>query len=267
MNMPQLGFGTFRLKGQQVIDSVRSGLDVGYRHIDTAQIYENEAEVGQAIAESGVPRNDIFLTTKIWTANLAGPKVISSLKESLVKLRSEQLDLTLIHWPAPADGVPLEETLLALLEAKRRGLTAAIGISNFTIALMQQAIDVIGADNIMTNQVELHPFLQQPRLVEYARKAGIHLTAYMPLAYGKVMQDPTLQGIAKSHGVTPAQVSLAWLMKEGFAVIPSSTKQRNQEANFAALGLKLDDSESMAVCGLDRNERMVSPDFSPEWDK
>jgi 2,5-diketo-D-gluconate reductase B len=267
MNMPQLGLGTFRLQGQQVIDSVRSGLDVGYRHIDTAQIYENEAEVGQTITESGVPRSDIFLTTKIWTANLAGPKVISSLKESLVKLRTEQLDLTLIHWPGPADGVPLEETLLALLEAKHLGMTAAIGLSNFTVALMQQAIAVIGVGNIMTNQVELHPFLQQPGLVGYARKSGIHLTAYMPLAYGKVMQDPSLQSIATALGVSPAQVSLAWLMKEGFTVIPSSTRRSNQEANFAALRLELSERESAAIRRLNRNERMVSPDFALEWDE
>ena len=157
MHMPPIGAGTFRLQGQTAIDSVANALGLGYRHIDTAQIYGNEAEVGQALAASGVPRAEVFVTTKIWTAHLAADALIPSLRESLTKLRLDHVDLTLIHWPAPQGAVPVAETMAALLEARALGLTRAIGVSNFTISLMQEAIDAVGAANIATNQVELHP--------------------------------------------------------------------------------------------------------------
>jgi 2,5-diketo-D-gluconate reductase B len=266
MSIPVFGLGTFRLQGQQVIDSVRNGLEVGYRHIDTAQIYGNEAEVGQAIADSGVKRQDLFVTTKIWTENLAAGKLIPSLKDSLRKLRTEQVDLTLIHWPAPKDAVPVGEYMAELLEAKEQGLTRLIGISNFTVAHMEQAIDAVGADNIATNQVEIHPFLQNRKLVEFAQRCGIHLTAYMPLAYGKVMQEEVIRRIADRHDATPAQVSLAWLLQQGFAVIPSSTRRANLESNLAAQRLNLSVAETTAIRGLERNDRIANPDFAPAWD-
>lgn len=266
MSIPSFGLGTFRLKGQQVIDSVRNGLEVGYRHIDTAQIYGNETEVGQAIAESGVARQELFITTKIWTENLAAGKLIPSLKESLRKLRTEQVDLTLIHWPAPNDAVPVAEYMAELLEAKEQGLTRLIGVSNFTIAHMEQAIDAVGAQNIATNQVEIHPFLQNRKVVEFAQSRGIHLTAYMPLAYGKVMQEEVIQRIADRHDATPAQVSLAWLLQQGFAVIPSSTRRANLESNLAARRLHLSVAEMAAIRGLELNDRIANPDFAPAWD-
>jgi 2,5-diketo-D-gluconate reductase B len=266
MSIPVFGLGTFRLQGQQVIDSVRNGLEVGYRHIDTAQIYGNEAEVGQAIADSGVKRQDLFVTTKIWTENLAAGKLIPSLKDSLRKLRTEQVDLTLIHWPAPKDAVPVGEYMAELLEAKEQGLTRLIGVSNFTVALMEQVIDAVGADNIATNQVEIHPFLQNRKLVEFAQRRGIHLTAYMPLAYGKVMQEEVIRRIADRHDATSAQVSLAWLLRQGFAVIPSSTRRANLESNLAAQRLNLSVAEAAEIGSLERNDRIANPDFAPAWD-
>ncbi|WP_255991951.1 2,5-didehydrogluconate reductase DkgB [Chitinolyticbacter albus] len=266
MSIPAFGLGTFRLKDQQVIDSVKNGLAVGYRHIDTAQIYGNEAEVGQAIAESGVPRSELFITTKIWTSNFTPDTLLPSLKESLAKLRTDAVDLTLIHWPSPHDEIAVADYLPLLLEAKRQGLTRQIGVSNFTIRHLQQAIDVVGADQIATNQVEIHPFLQNRKLAQFAHGAGIHLTAYMPLAYGKVMEDTLLQRIAANHGATPAQVALAWLLQQGYAVIPSSTKRANLESNLAAQRLQLSAEEMAEIAALDRGERLAKPDFAPEWD-
>lgn len=264
--MPALGLGTFRLKEQTVIDAVRSGLALGYRHIDTAQIYGNEVEVGQAIADAGVPRDELFVTTKIWTEHLRGDRLIPSLKDSLTRLRLAQVDLTLIHWPSPGGAVPLGETLQALMDARAQGLTGAIGLSNFTVAQMREAIALVGVENLATNQVEIHPFLQNRAVVAAAREAGLHLTAYMPLAYGKVMSEPLLIDIARRHDTTPAQVSLAWLLQQGFAVIPSSTKPANQTANLRALELRLSEDELRAIATLDRGERQANPDFAPAWD-
>jgi 2,5-diketo-D-gluconate reductase B len=264
--IPQLGLGTFRLQGQQAIDSVRNGLELGYRHVDTAQIYGNEAEVGQALQASGLPHREVFVTTKIWTENLAGDKLIASLKESLRKLRLEQVSLTLIHWPSPKEAVPVAESMQALMEARTQGLTGAIGVSNFTNALLAQAIAAVGAVNIATNQVELHPFLQNRGVAAFARQHGIPLTAYMPLAYGKVLADPLIQSIAERLQATPAQVALAWSLAKGYAVIPSSTRRDNLAANLGAPGLTLTADDIAAIDGLERGERLVSPDFAPAWD-
>lgn len=265
--IPAIGLGTFRLQGQVVIDSVRTGLALGYRHIDTAQIYGNEAEVGQAMADSGVPRGELFVTTKVWTDSLAGDKLIPSLKDSLRKLRLEQLDLALIHWPSPGDAVPVAEYMAALAEARAQGLTKQMGVSNFTIAHLEQAIATVGAAAIATQQVEIHPFLQNRKVVEFARSQGIHLTAYMPLAYGKVMQDPVLAAIAHRHNATPAQVALAWSLQQGFAVIPSSTSRANLQGNLAARTLVLAADDMAAIAALERNERLANPDgIAPQWD-
>ncbi|MCD2518645.1 2,5-didehydrogluconate reductase DkgB [Massilia sp. G4R7] len=266
MNMPQLGLGTFRLQGRQAVDSVATGLELGYRHIDTAQIYGNEEDVGAALAASHVARADVFVTTKIWTANLAGDLVAPSLEESLRKLGLEQVDLTLVHWPSPGHAVPVRETMEALLAAREAGLTAAIGISNFPVSLMVEAIDAVGSHNIATNQVELHPYLQNRRVAAFARETGIHVTAYMPLAYGKVMDDPVIKSIAARHGATAAQVTLAWLLAKDYAVIPSSTKRANLASNLAASRLQLNADDIAALDALDRGERLVSPEFAPQWD-
>lgn len=266
-NVPAFGLGTFRLKGQTVIDSVRNALDLGYRAIDTAQIYENEAEVGQAIAESGVARKDLFLTTKIWVSNFAADKLIPSLKDSLAKLRTERVDLTLIHWPSPKGEVPMAETLGALAEAKQQGLTRALGVSNFTVPLLKQAIAIAGAQNIATNQIELHPYLQNRKVAAFAQAQGVHVTSYMTLGVGKVLADAVIADIAQTHGATPAQVALAWALRQGYSVIPSSTRQANLESNLAARNLRLTDEDMARIATLDRGERIANPSgIAPDWD-
>ncbi|PTU01505.1 2,5-didehydrogluconate reductase DkgB [Pseudomonas sp. HMWF031] len=267
MSIPAFGLGTFRLQGQVVIDSVRTGLELGYRVIDTAQIYENEAEVGQAIAASGIAREELFITSKIWVANFARDRLIDSLRESLRKLRTDYLDLTLIHWPSPEDQVPVQEFMGALLEAKRLGLTRQIGVSNFTVDLMKQAIAAIGAEHIATNQIELHPYLQNRTVVGFAQSQGIQITSYMTLAYGEVLKDPAIQQIAERLRATPAQVTLAWAMQMGYAVIPSSTKRANLESNLKACGLTLNEADMQLIASLDRGHRLTSPKgIAPDWD-
>ncbi|MEZ7216307.1 2,5-didehydrogluconate reductase DkgB [Klebsiella spallanzanii] len=267
MAIPAFGLGTFRLKDDVVIASVKTALELGYRTIDTAQIYDNEAAVGQAIEESSVPRDELFITTKIWIENLSKDKLIASLKESLQKLRTDYVDLTLIHWPSPNDAVAVEEFMVALMEAKEQGLTRQIGISNFTIPLMKRAIAAVGAENIATNQIELSPYLQNHKVVDWAREHGIHITSYMTLAYGKALKDEVIARIAAKHNATPAQVILAWAVGEGYAVIPSSTRRENLASNLKALDLKLDDEDCKAIAALDCNDRLVSPEgLAPEWD-
>ncbi|RZI40782.1 2,5-didehydrogluconate reductase DkgB [Herbaspirillum sp. HC18] len=267
MSIPSFGVGTFRLSGQTVIDSVRNALDLGYRAIDTAQIYGNEAEVGEAIAESGVARDELFITTKIWVDNYGRNKLLPSLRESLKKLRTDYVDLTLIHWPAPGNGVELPEYMDALAEARTQGLTREIGISNFNIELTRQAIAAIGREAIATNQIELSPFLQNRKLVAFLQEQDIAVTSYMTLAYGKVLQDPMIQEIADKHKATPAQVALAWALRLGYAVIPSSTKRENLAGNLLARDLRLDEADMTKIAALERNGREVSPaGMAPEWD-
>lgn len=267
MSIPTFGLGTFRLTGQAVIDSVKSALELGYRVIDTAQIYGNEADVGQAIFESGIPRDELFITTKIWVDNYAADKLIPSLRESLAKLRTDYVDLLLIHWPAPGNGVELNEYMTALAEAKKQGLTRQIGVSNFNIELTRQAIDVVGKGEIATNQIELSPYLQNTQLAAFLKAQGITVTSYMTLAYGKVLKDPVLAEIAAKHKATVAQVALAWAMQLGYAVIPSSTKPENLASNLLARDLRLDDEDMARIATLERNGREVSPDgLAPVWD-
>ena len=266
-SIPAFGVGTFRLQGQAAIDSVRNALDLGYRLVDTAQIYGNEAAVGQAVADSGVPRSELFLTTKVWTENLAADRLIPSLKDSLSKLRTDRVDLALIHWPSPGGAVPVAEYMGALAEAKARGLAAQIGVSNFTVALMQEAIAAVGAGAIATNQIELHPYLQNRTVAGFARSQGIHVTSYMTLAYGKVLGDPVIAAIARAHGATPAQVALAWALQLGHAVIPSSTRRENLASNLKAQQLHLNDAEVAQIAALDRVGRLVNPEgLAPHWD-
>ncbi|MDI9776488.1 2,5-didehydrogluconate reductase DkgB [Pseudomonas putida] len=267
MSIPSFGLGTFRLTGQAVIDSVKSALELGYRVIDTAQIYKNEADVGQAIAESGVPRSELFITTKIWVENYAADKLIPSLRDSLEKLRTNYVDLLLIHWPAPGNGVELAEYMEALAEAKTLGLTRQIGVSNFNIELTRQAIAVVGKGEIATNQIELSPYLQNSKLTAFLKEQGITVTSYMTLAYGKVLKDPVLAEIADKHKATVAQVALAWALQLGYAVIPSSTKRENLASNLLARDLHLDDEDMARIARLERNGREVSPEgLAPIWD-
>ena len=265
MNLPSIGLGTFRLEGAQAIASVTAALDIGYRLIDTAQMYNNEAEVGKAVAASDVPRSEIFVTTKIWPDNFR--RLVPSLKESLSRLRMDQVELTLLHWAAPGHGVSLADTLGALMDAKAAGLTQQIGVSNFNIALMREAIAIAGPGAIATNQIELSPYLQNREVAAFAKTQGIRITSYMTLARGAVMHDPVLEKIAQRLGATTAQVALAWAMERGVTVIPSSTRRENLESNFAARKLTLSDDDRAQIAGLDRNGRLVNPDgLKPVWD-
>lgn len=267
MSIPKFGLGTFRLTGQVVVDSVSNALALGYRAIDTAQIYGNEAEIGTAIQSSGVPRNELFLTTKIWVANLSKDKLIPSLHESLKKLQVENVDLTLIHWPAPENGVSVKEMMLALLEAKKKGLTQQIGVSNFNIVLTKQAIATVGAKEIATNQIELHPYLQNDKVVEFCQSEGIHITSYMTLAYGEILKDPVINDIAQKHQATPAQIALAWALKKNISVIPSSTRIEHLKSNLLAQELALTPDDIKRIKMLDCNKRLVSPEnLAPQWD-
>ncbi|MDX7988015.1 2,5-didehydrogluconate reductase DkgB [Xenorhabdus sp. 12] len=268
MSIPSFGVGTFRLSGQTVIDSVTNALECGYRAIDTAQVYDNESEVGLAVSQSHIDREELFLTTKIWVDNYSKDKLIPSLKESLDKLKTDYVDLTLIHWPVPDGEVSLREYMESLLEAKEQGLTKQIGISNFNIELTKQAIDVVGNNVIATNQIELSPYLQNRKLVDFLKSQNIHVTSYMTLAYGKVLQDPVLIAIADKHNSTAAQVALAWALKLGYSVIPSSTKRENLASNLLAQTLNLDNDDMSAIYNLEKNGRIVSPDkLSPIWDE
>ena len=266
MIIPNIGLGTYRIKGDEAISAISTALELGYRHIDTAQLYENETEVGRAIAISGIARDEIFVTTKVWFDKLDRKSLIPSLKESLEKLAMPQVDLVLAHWPSPNNAILIQEYMESLAEAKSQGLTKLIGVSNFTNAILQKAIDVVGAGEIATNQIEVHPFLQNKKVIEFARTKGIHITAYMPLAVGKVMDDPILIRIAERHKFGPAQIALAWLLQQGFAVIPSSTKRFHQELNLQARDIKLSEEEMNQIAMLEENYRIANPDFAPEWD-
>lgn len=268
MMIPALGFGTYRLTGNVAQQSVAAALRAGYRHIDTAQIYGNEREVGRAIAASGVPRDELFVTTKVWVDHYEPDALLLSLEESLDRLQLDSVDLVLIHWPAPDNPVPMDAYLPALLEARGQCMTQHVGVSNFSIADLKQALELVGEGSLLTNQVEVHPYLQNRALVDFCRAEGIRVTAYLPLAYGKVNQDPVLQAIAIRHGVSAAQVSLAWLLQRGLLVIPSSTQATHIRDNLAAARIVLTDDDMAAIAALDRNERLIDPaELAPrQWD-
>ncbi|TVU90755.1 2,5-didehydrogluconate reductase DkgB [Vreelandella titanicae] len=265
--MPNPGFGTFRLEGDTLKQSIHAALEAGYRHIDTAQFYGNETGVGEAIRDSSIPRSDIFLTTKVWFDKLEPATLKASVDESLQKLGTDYVDLLLIHWPSPKDEVPMVDYLTALKEVKAEGKARNIGISNFTCAQLDEAVSILGKGEILTNQIEVHPFLQNRKLVDHCEQHGIQITAFMPLAVGKVMDDPTLKQIAEAHNVTPAQITLAWVKQRNMITIPSSTKARNIQSNIAAFDLVLSESEMAEIAKLDRKERIANPEIAPAWDE
>ena len=262
--VPALGFGTFDIRGEDCVRATATALEFGYRHIDTAQEYGNEAEVGRAIDGSGVERSEIFLTTKIWPNLIGNGDLQSAADESLERLAVAYVDLLLIHWPSPT--IPLGESLAALATVKAAGKARQIGISNFPVALMREAVGTHGA-GVVCNQVEYHPFLDQHRLIDDARAHGLFVTAYCPLAQGEVAGDPTLGAIASEHGKTAAQVTLRWLVdQDGVAAIPKAASEAHCRANFEIFDFALSDDERASIDGLRGARRLVSPDFSPAWD-
>ena len=259
--VPALGFGTYRLTGEHCRESVKDALSIGYRHIDTAQSYDNEEEVGSALRDFGIGRDEIFLTTKIGVDNLEPDGVLSSTAESLRKLKVDYVDLLLIHWPT--DRVPLEETLDAMLQLKGAGKTRHIGVSNFTPELVERAL---AKTDIFSNQVEYHPFLGQGELHELARSKDFLLTAYSPIARGKVRQDETLQKIAAHHGKSTAQVALRWLIQhDKVAAIPKAGDPDHRRQNFGIFDFELSDEEMQQVTSLGRDDRIVDPSWGPAW--
>jgi 2,5-diketo-D-gluconate reductase B len=262
--IPALGFGTYHLRGPEGVKAIRYALDVGYRHLDTAIRYENEAEVGHAIAESGVDRSAIFLTTKLRYVDLAGHDVRKRTAESLARLRTDHVDLLLVHWPN--ETIPLAETMAALAKVRALGQARHIGVSNFPTALLREAIEECGAD-IFTNQVEYHPFLSQNAVLDYVRARGMLLTAAVPLARGAVSDAPLLQEIAAGHGKSPAQITLRWLVQQSHvAAIPKSSQPPRIRDNFAIFDFALAEDEMAAISALGENRRLVNPQWAPAWD-
>lgn len=264
--IPQLGLGTYGRTGDAGLAALLTAIEVGYRHLDTAQSYGTEENVGEAVRRSGLPRGELFVTTKVADTNLAPGDFMPSVERSLETLGLDSVDLLLIHWPSHRDAVPFEHYMTALVQAQERGHTRLIGVSNYPAADLSRADAAIGPGRLATNQVELHPYLQAPKLVAHARRSGLTLTAYMPLAKGRVSGDPVLAGIGERHGVTAAAVSLAFLMAEGHVVIPASGDEARLRGNFAAGGVRLSDDEIAAIRALDRGDRMIAPEKSPAWD-
>lgn len=263
--MPALGLGTWQLAGTVCERMVRAALDMGYRHIDTAQVYGNEEEVGTALARSGVAREEVFLTTKVWMEKLEYDDVLASTEESLRRLRTDYVDLLLIHWPNPQ--VPLARTLEAMMELRERGRARAIGVSNFPTALVRQAVEEVGAP-IFSNQVECHALLSQQRLLDFQRPRGIILTAYSPLAHGRLPAHSTLQAVGRRHGKSAAQVALRWLIEqEGMAAIPRSANVARAKANLEIFDFELSAEDKAAINALQGNIRTIDPTWAPEWDK
>ena len=259
--MPMLGLGTWENEDpEQCTESVRSALETGYRHIDTAQAYGNEESVGEGIEQADVPREDVFLATKVWTSNLNYDDVIHSTTESLDKLDTGSVDLLYTHWPA--EEYDPEDTLPAFEELKDRGAIDRIGVSNFEPEHLDEARDVLD-EPIFANQVECHPLLPQKELRDYCDEHDIELVAYSPLARGKVFEIDELSEIADKHDASEAQVSLAWLRAKGVTVIPKATSDDHIADNWTSLGVDLDDEDIEKIDDIDERERQVDPDFAP----
>ncbi len=262
--IPKLGLGTYRLTGDACRAAVESALALGYRHLDTAEMYGNEEAVGAAIAASDVPRNEIHVTTKAWVENLAPDALHRAFDISQRKLGLDTVDLYLIHWPAP--DMKLGATLEAMLRLKEEGRIRAVGVANFPVALLRQAVEEVGAP-IACNQVEYHVCLDQSALLAYQRQKGIPLVAYCPVAQGRLAEDATLAGIGAKHGASPTQVALKWLLDQDIVVpIPKAGRQVSQQANLDAFGIALDDDDRAAIAAMRKDLRCVNPGFAPDWD-
>lgn len=262
--IPVLGLGTFELTGPAGEDAIRAAIDIGYRQIDTAIRYGNEVEVGRAIRSSGVARAELFVTTKIWFNDLKPDTVHQRVGESLERLGLDQADLLLVHWPAK--DVPLGETLAAFAEEKSKGRTRLIGVSNFTLALLDEALDVHKAQ-LFCNQVEYHPFLSQERLLARMRRAGMLLNAYQPIARGKVFDNELLNALGRKYGKSAGQVTLRWLIQQdAVGAIPRSSRPENMRANLDIFNFELSPEDMAAIHGLASGKRYSDFDWAPAWD-
>ncbi|MBO1114292.1 aldo/keto reductase [Bordetella petrii] len=265
-SIPALGLGVFRMPAEDTSRMVKTALQLGYRHIDTAQIYGNEADVGRGLAESGVARDAVFVTTKVWVDHYRGADFRQSVQDSLDRLRTDYVDLLLLHWPSGA--VPLAEQIAALNEAHADGRARHIGVSNFTTALMREAA-ALSAAPLANNQVEYHPYLDQSAVRAEAQRLGMSITAYYGMADGKVLQDPVIGEMARRLGKTPAQIALRWLVQQDNVIALSKTLRADRAADNARIfDFELDAADMRALAGLARPDgRLVSPDgLAPQWD-
>ncbi len=262
--IPAIGLGTWDLRGRTCARVVEQALRLGYRHIDTAEMYNNEREVGEGLRASGVRRDDVFITTKIWQDHLAPGEFERATKECLVRLRLSDVDLLLIHWPNPR--IPLAETLGAMCRMKQAGFARHIGISNFTVPLIEQAA-ALATEPLVVNQIEWHPYLDQSKVVAATRSHGLAVTAYSPIARGRAADDKTLRLIGLHHRKTAGQVSLRFLIQEGAIVIPRTSKRERLEENMAIFDFTLDGAEMDEVRKLAHPAgRVVDWSGSPSWD-
>lgn len=261
MDMPHFGLGTWGRRGPEGVAALREAIAIGYRHLDTAQSYDTEAEVGRAIAESGVPRGEFWVTTKIDMKNFGPGRLAPSLRAS-VKALGLVPDLTLIHWPwAP---IAPEIYLTQLVEAQAEGLTRHIGVSNFPRALLDLALGL--APRILTNQFERNPLFRNQILADHCRAKGVRVTNYLPIAKGQVSDDPAIRKVAEAHGATPAQVALAWGLAQGDTVIPASGNPARLAENWAAQTLRLTPADMERLAAARQQTRTIAPDWGPDWD-
>ena len=263
--IPALGFGVFRMSEAEVERIIPTAIEAGFRHFDTAQIYQNEAALGRALGRAGVRREDLFLTTKVWVDNYSAGRFAASVDESLDKLKVEQVDLLLLHWPA--DKVPVAAQIEMLNAVKAAGKTRFIGVSNQNIAQMRESVERSGAP-IVTNQIELHPYLPQRALVAAAQGSGVAVTAYYGMADGAVPKDPVLQRIGAKYGKSAAQIGLRWLVQQGHIALSKTANPARVAENIAIFDFALDETDMAAIAGLARSDgRLVSPPgLAPAWD-
>jgi 2,5-diketo-D-gluconate reductase B len=262
VEIPKLGFGTWQITGRACETAVCDALELGYRHIDTARMYGNEAQVGQGLHDSGLNRDEVFITTKLWREELDQASVSGALEQSLRDLRTEYVDLLLIHWPNAR--VPLAETLGAMLQARDAGRARHLGVANFPSAMLSESLHHAP---LICDQVEYHPYLGQPALLALARERDLVVTAYSPLARGAVLRDPAIRAIARTHGKSPSQVVLRWLLDQpNVAAIPKASSHEHRAANLDVFGFELTDDERARIADLQRAERTVDPSWGPDWD-
>jgi len=262
--IPAIGLGTWELRGRTCARLVEQALKLGYRHIDTAQVYENEREVGEGLRASRVRREDVFVTTKVWTTHFAPNDLERSTKESLTRLRISEIDLLLLHWPNP--HVPLSETLGALAHAKKSGLTRHIGVSNFTVALLDEAVAAC-PEPLVCDQVEYHPYLNQTKVLEACARHGMALVAYSPIAKGRVKNDQLLAQIGLNHGKTAAQVCLRWLVQQKVAAIPRTSRLERMSENIDIFDFALSAQEMQQISAMGSAKgRLTDFGFAPKWD-
>lgn len=268
VTIPRLGIGTFALHDGRATRVVADGLTAGYRHVDTAEMYQNERAVGEGIRASGLPRSEVFVTTKVWHDHLGDALMQAAAEASLERLGLDHVDLYLIHWPSPAVAVP--DAVRSLLRVRERGLARSVGVSNFPAAMLREAVAVASEAGVSlaVNQVEYHPYLDQSAVLATLREHGMGLTAYSPLARGNVARDPTIGAIAGRHGASPAVVVLAWLLsQDGVIAIPKSASPERLRDNLAACEVALSAEEIAAINALrSPRGRLISPDFAPAWD-